>query len=80
MKILMEKRGMSRINAILFGIKSRSASMGIIKSIFKTLSILAADMMRSLVLTVLRIFLIYPIRIVSKILRFGRKGRPSLRE
>ncbi len=65
MNILTKKRGMSRFQAILFGIRSRSQSrLSVIPSLFKTFSIIAIDSFRFFIRTFLRIALIYPIRIL----------------
>ena len=85
MRILREERGLSRARAILFGIKGRKESMGIIPSVCKTLSILAVDSFRAVVKTVLKIVLVYPLRLVGAIVKsikkmLGMKVKPSLRE
>lgn len=85
MKILREKRNMSRIKAVLFGIKARRGSMGTILSVFKTLSILTIDSFRSVVGTVLRIALVFPLRLIRAVIRtlmkaLGMKVKVPIRE
>lgn len=85
MKILQQKRDMSRTKAILFGINVRKGSMGIVPSIFKTLSILSIDTFRSVVGTALKIMLVYPLRLISDTIRMikkalGMKVKVPLRE
>jgi hypothetical protein len=65
MKLLRENRGMSRGEAILFGLKSRAKSMGMWRSLGKTSAILGADAFRAVVLTALRIFVLYPLNLVQ---------------
>ena len=85
MRILREERGLSRARAIIFGIKCRKESMGIIPSVCKTLGILAIDSFRAVVFTVLKIVLVYPLRLVGAMVKsikkmLGMKVKPSLRE
>lgn len=67
MNLLREKRDMSRMKAILFGIRSRRKSMGLIPSIFKTVGILGVDSARSIFKEVLKVIFVYPFRFVRKI-------------
>lgn len=85
MRILREERNMSRSKAILFGIRSRKKSMGTLLSIFKTGGILSIDIFRAVIKNVLKVVLVYPFRLVGKVIRMikqmmGMKERPSLRE
>jgi len=85
MRILREERGLSRARAILFGIKCRKESMGVIPSVCKTLGILSVDSFRAIVKTVLKIVLVYPLRLVGAMVKsikkmLGMKVKPSLRE
>ena len=74
MKILRKDRNMSRSRAILFGIKVRQKSMGVLASIFKTISILSVDSFRAVVGSALRILLVYPLRIVGATIRMIKKA------
>lgn len=74
MKILQQKRNMNRVKAIMFGVKVRRGSMGIVPSLFKTLSILSIDSFRSVVGTALRVALIYPLRLISAAVRMVKKA------
>mmetsp|Transcript_19382 Transcript_19382/g.35106 ORF Transcript_19382/g.35106 Transcript_19382/m.35106 type:complete len:489 (+) Transcript_19382:243-1709(+) len=86
MRILREERGLSRGKAILFGIRSRKRSMGgCIPSVFKTLGILTVDSFRAVALSVLKVVLLYPLRVVGAVVRkvkqmLGLTVKPSLRE
>jgi hypothetical protein len=85
MKILRQKRNMSRAKAILFGIKLRKGSMGTFSSIMKIASILSVDSFRSVVGTTLRFALVYPLRLIGVIVRtikkaLGMKVKVPLRE
>jgi hypothetical protein len=85
MKIMREKRNMSRVQAILFGIKIRQSSMGLFGSVAKTVGILSVDIARAVVKNVLKIVFLYPLRLIGGIIRtmkkmLGMKVKPSLRE
>jgi Complex I intermediate-associated protein 30 (CIA30). len=88
MNLLREKRNMSRMRAILFGIQSRRKSMGLIPSIFKTVGILGVDSARSIFKEVFKVIFVYPLRFVRKIVftiqkTLGVKGAkkpPTLKE
>jgi hypothetical protein len=66
MKLLQTKRGLSRFAAILFGLRYRAASFGWLPSIAKGLSIVAADTTRTILKLVLKVGLLYPIRLLRK--------------
>jgi hypothetical protein len=72
MNILKEKRGMNRAKVFLFGLKSKSKSIGFIPSIAKTLSIIGIDAFRFTVFAILRVFLFYPLKLVRNILKTVR--------
>ena len=74
MKILRKSRNMSRARAILFGIKVRKRSMGVVASVFKTIGILGVDSFRMVVGSALRIVLVYPLRFVGATIRMIRKA------
>ena len=67
MTLLRTKRHMTRLQAILFGLKSRAASSGWISSLAKLFAILCVDSLRSVGLTTLRLVLLYPIRFIRKL-------------
>ena len=66
MRILREERKLSRGGAILWGLRSRARSFGIVPSLTKTISILAVDAFRTIVSASLKIALVYPIRMIRK--------------
>ena len=74
MKILQQKRNMSRPRAIMFGITARKGSIGLFRSILKTLSILIVDSFRTLLGVVLRVVLVYPLRVMGSITRIIKKA------
>jgi len=85
MRILREDRKLNRAQAILFGVRCRKKSTGALSSLMKTCGILAVDAFRAVALTVLRIGLVYPLRLVGMVVRLvkqmlGMKVKPSLRE
>lgn len=73
MKILREKRGMSREKAIIYGIKSRAKARGLVASIFKTGSILSVDVVRAVAIQVLKVCFLLPIRVFRKAIRWIQK-------
>lgn len=85
MRILREERGLSRGKAILFGIRCRKQSMGTLSSIAKTMGILSIDAFRTVMKNVLKVVLVYPLRVLGAFVRLvkqmlGMKVKPSLRE
>lgn len=85
MKILQQKRKLSRVKAILFGIRLRRKNMGLILSIIKTCGILSVDSFRAVIGSVLRIVLVYPLNFAGVLIRtlkkcLGMKVKVPLRE
>jgi len=85
MRILREERKLSRARAIMFGINCRKESMGLFKSCAKTAGILSVDILRGAFKNVLKIALVYPLRLLGATIRMGKKAmgmnvKPSLRE
>lgn len=87
MNILREKRNMSRTQAILFGIRNRRKSIGLIPSILKTAGILGVDSARAVLKNSLKVVLLYPLRLFGMIVRNVKKmlgmkvtQKPSLKE
>jgi hypothetical protein len=82
MNILRKRRGLSRPGAILFGLKSRAQSFGAIRSVAKTLSILAADTFRGSALLLARLALIYPFKLVQKTIKLlpGQRDKKRMPE
>jgi len=82
---ILRRRNMSRSKAILFGIKSRSKSIGLAASICKTAGIIGVDSARSIVKNILKVAFLYPLRLVGAFVKMvkkamGMKVKPSLRE
>jgi hypothetical protein len=72
MNILRNRRGLSRPGAILFGLKSRARSYGAVRSVAKTLAILAVDAVRGSASLSVRLAFIYPIKLVQKTIKLLR--------
>lgn len=66
MNLLRKNRKMTRVDAILFGYRNRAKSFGILQSLAKTLAILSVDVLRSVLVAMVRVGLIYPSRLVSE--------------
>lgn len=77
MKIVRERWGLSRGQAILFGLRSRANSYGFVRSLLKTCYILAADSFRSLLIVVVRVALLFPLSLLKKVNRAFRQGNIS---
>ncbi|KAL7547893.1 hypothetical protein ACHAWF_011164 [Thalassiosira exigua] len=85
MRILREERGLNRAGAISFGARWRRGSMGLVPSVAKTLGILSVDSFRAVTLFVLRLVVVYPLRVFGAFVRMvkrmlGMRVQPSLRE
>ena len=85
MNILREKRKLSRAGAILFGIKSRRKSIGLVPSILKTAGIVGIDSARAILKNSLKLVFLYPLRFIGAIIKnvkkaLGMKVKPSMRE
>jgi hypothetical protein len=76
MRLLREERNMSRGRAIMWGLKSRAAATGWMRSLVQTASILAMDSFRATLFTVVKLVLIYPLRLVGALMRLltGKKA------
>lgn len=73
MNILRQKRNMSRSKAILFGIKSRRKSMGLVRSVGKTIGIVSVDVSRTIVKEFLKVVVGFPLKMISKLIRAVKK-------
>lgn len=73
MKILTQKRGMSRVKAILWGIKSRASNFGIVSSLASAARIIAVDSFRTVLGTALKVCLFYPLVAIGKAIKFVKK-------
>lgn len=74
MKILMEKRGLSRFRANLFAVRSRAANVGLIPAVLRASVIIFADAMRIAIQTLLKVCLLYPLVTISRTTRFMKKN------
>ena len=73
MKIL-QNRGMSRAKAILWGTKTRAASMGVVPSLLKAAAIIGIDSFRTILGTALKVCLFYPFVFLRKSAIFVKKN------
>ena len=74
MKLLQTNRGLSRTGAIWFGLRSRAQSYGWLSSIIKLISILTRDVVRSTLQTLLKVGLLYPVRLFRKTIQLVTAG------
>lgn len=68
MNLLRTKRNMTRLSAILFGLRFRRQSYGLLPSIGKAFSILAIDSFRTVLGTILKYGLFKPLQLVRKVI------------
>ena len=66
MHILRTKRQMTRVQAITFGLKNRAKSIGLFRSVVKTVSIVAIDVFRTILKNVLKVGLVLPLKLVRR--------------
>jgi hypothetical protein len=65
MKLLMEERGMSRPQAIMFGIRKRAQSYGMPRSLLSYGGIVLADTFRAVFRAVINYGIFFPLRIAT---------------
>ena len=65
MKTLRSKRNLSRLGAVLFGLRARAQSFGWVRSIAHLAAIVSVDSSRTIALTALRVGLLYPLRLLG---------------
>lgn len=78
MNILRNQRKMTRMQAIIFGLRNRSKSIGRFRSAGKTISILAIDTFRTVAKTFLKVVFVYPLQILRKALKFMEKSKKEM--
>jgi len=78
MNILRNQRKMTRMQAIIFGLRNRSKSIGRFRSAGKTISILAIDTFRTVAKTFLKVVFVYPLQILRKALKFMKKSKKEM--
>lgn len=64
MKMLMEERGLSRRQAIMFGIRQRAQSQRMFRSVMSYAGLVLVDSFRTIVRTVINYGVFLPIRLV----------------
>lgn len=67
MKTLMKSRGLSRVQAIMFGVRCRARKQGYARASMGALQIVLVDTMRSIARSILRYGVLFPMRCVQKI-------------
>ncbi len=86
MRILREERNMSRLGAMMFGVQCRKKSAGgVVPSMIQTFRILSVDVFRAAFKNVLKVAVVYPVRLVGAVVTkvktlLGMRVKPSLRE
>jgi hypothetical protein len=70
MKILRNERGLSRLQAIRFGIQSRARRHGLIVALFQSIGIFIQDFCRTLLFWTLRLSLVYPVIALTRVAKF----------
>jgi hypothetical protein len=75
---ILKKRGLTRFQAMMFGVKRRARRNGVFLAIIQSLGIFVQDAFRTLLFWTLRLTLIYPLTAVRRLVNFatGRK-RPK---
>mmetsp|Transcript_15868 Transcript_15868/g.34480 ORF Transcript_15868/g.34480 Transcript_15868/m.34480 type:complete len:438 (-) Transcript_15868:80-1393(-) len=70
---ILKKRGMSRLGAVRWGIKSRGKSYGILTGVASAAAIIAIDSFRTVLRTALKICLFYPFVVVGRAIKLFKK-------
>lgn len=68
MRLLTKERGLSRIQAIAFGLRWRAKQVGIIKSLVKSLSIITTDALRQGTKSMMRLGVLLPLKYTTNVL------------
>eukprot|EP00980_Cylindrotheca_fusiformis_P029508 scaffold23496_cov188-Cylindrotheca_fusiformis.AAC.6 len=68
MRILVEKRGFSRLQAIRFGVQLRARQKGRLVAVSQALGTLAKESILLVLSSTLRLFLVYPILLLRKVI------------
>ena len=73
MKILMEKRGLTRYNAIRLMVKNRANASGMLQAIFRAFSLISLDLFRFLMINLSKFLLVYPLVTTSRMIKFVKR-------
>ena len=76
---ILQKRGLSRSQAILFGLRRKASSNGKIIALCQTLCMLSGDVLRASIFFTLRLAIFYPLVALRKVINFltGKKKSAS---
>lgn len=82
MRLLTKERGLSRMQAILFGLQWRGKQVGMVKSLGTSLAIITTDTLRQVTKSVLQLGLLLPLKYTAKAIGkvttlFSKKGNSS---
>jgi hypothetical protein len=75
MKMLMEQKGLSRTQAIMFGIRQRAENYGMFRSVLSYAGFVLADSIRTVLRTVINYGVFLPIRLILKLFSLPEKLR-----
>jgi hypothetical protein len=75
MKMLMEQKGLSRTQAIMFGIRQRAENYGMFRSVLTYAGFALADSFRAVLRTVINYGVFLPIRLILKLFSLPEKMR-----
>ena len=73
MKKLQQNRGISRIQAIKWGIKTKASAYGVLRALAMTTGIIAIDSFRIVLGQFLKLCLFYPLVALSRTIKFAKK-------
>lgn len=75
LRLLTQDRKLSRAQAVRFGFRRKAATSGVLVAALKTICLLVGDALRALLSGVLRVALLYPLRLVRSVTKLGGKRR-----
>mmetsp|Transcript_21927 Transcript_21927/g.39792 ORF Transcript_21927/g.39792 Transcript_21927/m.39792 type:complete len:386 (-) Transcript_21927:1273-2430(-) len=75
MKMLMEQKGLSRTQAIMFGIRQRAENYGMFRSVLSYAGFALADSIRAVLRTAINYGVFLPIRLILKLFSLPEKMR-----
>ena len=78
LKILTQKRGMTFLQATLFGIRNRAASYGMPAAVTRACGMLVRDSINSVVNFTLRLVVFYPFSAIMRVMRYLKKPKQGL--
>jgi hypothetical protein len=70
---ILRKRGLSRFQAVQFGVMSRARRNGMIVALIQSLGIFVQDLCRTIIVWGLRLSLFYPVVFFRRVIKFATK-------